>query len=117
MGRRVETILNATPRFNEHGKVMSMVEIGQDITDWIAQEQEYTRLIDTANSSIFGVDNNGFFNIWNKKAAESTQYTSSDVMRENRVEKPITDDYKDAVPSDLAKAHDRIATTHLNSLS
>ncbi|KAJ0412268.1 hypothetical protein ATCC90586_006654 [Pythium insidiosum] len=77
-GRRVEILLNATPRFNERGKVMGMVGIGQDITDRIAQEQEYTRLIDKANAPIFGVDVNGCLNIWNRKAAEITQYTTEE---------------------------------------
>ncbi|KAI9912141.1 hypothetical protein PsorP6_009733 [Peronosclerospora sorghi] len=38
-GRRVENLLNATPRYNERGEVMGMVGIGQDITERIAQEQ------------------------------------------------------------------------------
>ena len=33
--------------------------IGQDITGRLAQEREYTRLIDTANAPIFGVDMQG----------------------------------------------------------
>ncbi|KAF1331143.1 Hybrid signal transduction histidine, partial [Globisporangium splendens] len=103
-GRRVEILLNATSRFNEHGEVMGMVGIGQDITDRIAQEQEYTRLIDSANAPIFGVDVNGCVNIWNKKAAEITQYTPSDVMGENLVEKFITEDYREAVGFVLSKA-------------
>uniref|UniRef100_K3WMM8 histidine kinase n=1 Tax=Globisporangium ultimum (strain ATCC 200006 / CBS 805.95 / DAOM BR144) TaxID=431595 RepID=K3WMM8_GLOUD len=103
-GRRVEILLNATSRFNEHGEVMGMVGIGQDITDRIAQEQEYTRLIDSANAPIFGVDVNGCVNIWNKKAAEITQYTPSDVMGENLVEKFITEDYREAVSFVLSKA-------------
>ena len=71
--------------------------IGQDITDRIAQEQEYARLIDTANAPIFGVDKHGLNTIWNKKAAKITHYTHSDVMGENSVEKFVTNDYKEAV--------------------
>ncbi|TYZ67159.1 hypothetical protein PybrP1_000151, partial [[Pythium] brassicae (nom. inval.)] len=111
-GRRVEILLNATSRFNEHGEVMGMVGIGQDITDRIAQEQEYTRLIDTANAPIFGVDEEGRVNIWNKKAAEITQYTTSDVMGENLVEKFITEDYKVAVGSVLEKAFEGVETAN-----
>ncbi|ETP21336.1 hypothetical protein F441_05116, partial [Phytophthora nicotianae CJ01A1] len=77
-GRRVEILLNATPRYNERGEVMGMVGIGQDITERIAQEQEYSRLIDTANAPIFGVDINGHVNIWNRKAADIMQYTNED---------------------------------------
>eukprot|EP00644_Phytophthora_capsici_P009732 jgi/Phyca11/118185/e_gw1.35.65.1 len=103
-GRRVEILLNATPRYNEHGEIVGVVGIGQDITDRIAQEQEYTRLIDSANAPIFGVDVNGCVNIWNKKAAEITQYTPNDVMGENLVEKFITEDYREAVGLVLSKA-------------
>ncbi|GAB9466998.1 Hybrid signal transduction histidine kinase, partial [Globisporangium polare] len=103
-GRRVEILLNATPRYNELGNIVGVVGIGQDITERIAQEQEYTRLIDTANAPIFGVDEEGRVNIWNKKAAEITQYTPSDVMGENLVEKFITEDYREAVGYVLSKA-------------
>ena len=33
--------------------------IGQDITARLAQEREYSKLIDTANAPIFGVDTQG----------------------------------------------------------
>ncbi|RHY10757.1 hypothetical protein DYB36_012904 [Aphanomyces astaci] len=96
-GRKVNISLNATARFDQMGHIIGVVGIGQDITDRIAQEQEYTRLIDTANAPIFGVDQNGLVNIWNKKAAEITQYTQQDVMGKNLVEKFITEDYRKAV--------------------
>ncbi|EGZ17758.1 histidine kinase A two component receptor [Phytophthora sojae] len=111
-GRRVEILLNATPRYNERGEVMGMVGIGQDITDRIAQEQEYTRLIDSANAPIFGVDTNGCVNIWNKKAAEITQYTPNDVMGENLVEKFITEDYREAVRLVFSKAGEGTETAN-----
>ncbi|KAE9142080.1 hypothetical protein PF006_g12784 [Phytophthora fragariae] len=103
-GRKVNILLNATARFDQHGQIVGVVGIGQDITDRIAQEQEYTRVIDSANAPIFGVDVNGCVNIWNKKAAEITQYTPNDVMGENLVEKFITEDYRDAVGLVLSKA-------------
>lgn len=103
-GRRVEILLNATPRYNELGGIVGVVGIGQDITDRIAQEQEYARLIDTANAPIFGVNAEGLVNIWNKKAAEITQFERSEVMGENLVEKFITEDYKEAVGCVLSKA-------------
>ena len=55
-GIRIEILLNATARRNPDGKIIGVVGIGQDITGRIAQEREYTRLIDTANAPIFGVD-------------------------------------------------------------
>uniref|UniRef100_H3GKE0 histidine kinase n=1 Tax=Phytophthora ramorum TaxID=164328 RepID=H3GKE0_PHYRM len=102
--RKVNILLNATARFDQHGQIVGVVGIGQDITDRIAQEQEYTRLIDSANAPIFGVDMNGCVNIWNKKAAEITQYTTADVLGENLVEKFITEDYREAVALVLSEA-------------
>lgn len=103
-GRRLEILLNATPRYNELSEIVGVVSIGQDITDRIAQEQEYARLIDTANAPIFGVDQDGRVNIWNKKAAEITQYAPDEVMGKDLVEEFITDDYKEAVSQVLSKA-------------
>jgi PAS domain S-box-containing protein len=49
-GARIEVLLNATTRRDEHGHVFGVVGIGQDITFCIAQEREYSKLIDTANA-------------------------------------------------------------------
>ncbi|KAG2507289.1 hypothetical protein JM16_008194 [Phytophthora kernoviae] len=111
-GRRVEILLNATPRYNEHGKVIGMVGIGQDITDRIAQEKEYMRLIDTANAPIFGVDSNGLVNIWNRKAADIMQYTTEDVLGEDLVAKFISEEYREPVRSVLQKAFEGVETAN-----
>jgi len=58
-----------------------VVGIGQDITGRIAQEREYTRLIDTANAPIFGVDTQCAVNIWNQSAIEdASRYPSIAMM-------------------------------------
>ncbi|KAL3667048.1 hypothetical protein V7S43_007991 [Phytophthora oleae] len=111
-GRRVEILLNATPRYNELGEIVGVVSIGQDITERIAQEQEYSRLIDTANAPIFGVDSEGCVNIWNKKAAEIMMYSNDEVVGENLVEKFITEDYREAVSAVLSKALDGTETAN-----
>ncbi|RMX66474.1 hypothetical protein DD238_002373 [Peronospora effusa] len=111
-GRRVEILLNATPRYNEHGVVIGMVGIGQDITDRIAQEQEYTRLIDTANAPIFGVDINGRVNIWNRKAAETTQYMNAEVLGKDLVAEFISEEYRDPVRCVLKKAFQGVETAN-----
>ncbi|KAI9912788.1 hypothetical protein PsorP6_005270 [Peronosclerospora sorghi] len=111
-GRRVEILLNATPRYNELGEIVGVVSIGQDITERIAQEHEYSRLIDTANAPIFGVDSEGRVNIWNKKAAEIMQYSTDEVLGENLVEKFITEDYRKAVGAVLSKALDGFETAN-----
>ena len=58
-GARIEVLLNATTRQDEHGKVTRMVGIGQDSTGCITQEREYAKLIDTANAPIFGTNQVG----------------------------------------------------------
>jgi len=86
-GVRLDVLLNATTRRDEQGNIIGgsfydilfqlnnsnrftisnpyrsclqgVVGIGQDITGRLAQEREYTRLIDTANAPIFGVDTLG----------------------------------------------------------
>lgn len=58
-GVRIEVLLNATTRRDEQGNVIGVVGIGQDITARLAQEREYSKLIDTANAPIFGVDTQG----------------------------------------------------------
>jgi PAS domain S-box-containing protein len=49
-GARIEVLLNATTRRDEQGNIIGVVGIGQDITGRIAQEREYSKLIDTANA-------------------------------------------------------------------
>lgn len=112
LDRRVDILLNATSRFNEHGRVVGMVGIGQDISDRIAQEHEYSRLIDTANAPIFGVDATMCVNIWNKKAAQITNYSIDEVMGENLVETFISPEYRPIVADVLSKALKGIQTAN-----
>ena len=63
----------------------------------LAQEREYSRLIDTANAPIFGIDVNGDVNEWNIKATDITHYTKQDVFGKDLVDCFITDEYKHAV--------------------
>lgn len=56
-----------------------MVGIGQDITARLAQEREYSKLIDTANAPIFGVDIQGRVNVWNICARKLVGYTTKEV--------------------------------------
>ena len=103
-GTRVEVLLNATTRRDESNHVIGVVGIGQDITARIAKEQEYSRLIDTANAPIFGIDLNGLVNVWNRNASNLTGFTSEEVMGRNVVNEFITEDYKERVQDVFNKA-------------
>jgi len=103
-GARIEVLLNATTRRNEHGKVIGVVGIGQDITGRIAQEREYSKLIDNANAPIFGVDTQGKVNIWNQCAMRLVGYSIEEVMGKNLVQHFITREYWAAVRSVLDRA-------------
>ena len=64
--QRVEILLNASARRDADGKIVGMVGVGQDITGMKAAEKQrqlvaddLTRLIDSANAPIFGIDIDG----------------------------------------------------------
>ncbi len=65
---------------------------------------ELTRLIDTANAPIFGVDVDGKINEWNQMMARITGSGKDEVSGENLVEKYITDEYKAPVKQVLDNA-------------
>jgi PAS domain S-box-containing protein len=47
---------------------------------------ELRKLIDTANTAIFGIDRNGIINEWNDKTAETTGYEKSDAFGSSLVD-------------------------------
>ena len=110
-GRRVEVLLNAATRRDTSGSIVGVVGVGQDITE-INQSQEelsrvatdLTRLIDTANAPIFGIDADGLVNEWNFKAAEITGYTKEEVVGRSLVKDFITPEFQDSVQEVLQNA-------------
>lgn len=96
--------MNATTRRDEQGNIIGVVGIGQDITARLAQEREYSKLIDTANAPIFGVDTLGAVNVWNKNAHKLVGYAPEEVMGKNLVREFITDEFKTAVQAVLDQA-------------
>ena len=65
---------------------------------------DLTRLIDTANAPIFGIDAQGKVNEWNQQAQKITGYNKKEVIGRDLVADFITDDYKASVSEVLAKA-------------
>lgn len=74
------------------------------ITARLAQERDYSKLIDNANAPIFGVDTQGRVNVWNKCARKLVGYALDEVMGQNLVAEFITKEYQDAVSAVLDKA-------------
>ena len=103
-GAHIEVLLNATTRRDAEGNVIGVVGIGQDITARLAQEREYSKLIDTANAPIFGVDTLGAVNIWNQCAMCLVGYSTEEVMGHSLVEEFITHDYQASVQAVLDQA-------------
>jgi len=65
---------------------------------------DLSRLIDTANAPIFGVDANGRVNEWNQTTRRITGYDKEQAMGRDLVAEFITDDYKASVKAVLDKA-------------
>jgi PAS domain S-box-containing protein len=58
---------------------------------------DLTRLIDTANAPIFGIDNKGLVNEWNQSSEKITGFKKEEVLGKDLVETYITEDYRKAV--------------------
>ncbi len=91
--RRLEVLLNITPRMDVSGEFIGMLCVGQDITvrkkvevEKMSIAQELQTFIDTANAPIFGIDANGLVNEWNNKSAEITGFSKEEVLGKNLVE-------------------------------
>jgi PAS domain S-box-containing protein len=65
---------------------------------------ELTRLIDTANAPIFGIDNKGLVNEWNQTSEKITGFKKEEVLGKNLVETYITENYREAVKRVLDNA-------------
>jgi PAS domain S-box-containing protein len=111
-GQRREILLNATTRRDQHRKIIGVIGVGQDITELRqanAEQQrvadDLSRLIETANAPIFGVDVEGKVTEWNRKASELSGFPKDESMGQLLVEKFVTDDYKRVVHDVLKRAY------------
>ncbi len=103
VGVHLDTLLNAMTHCNEQGNISGVVSIGQDITGQLAQEQEYSCLIDTANALMFGVDTLGCINLWNKSASQLIGFGTEEVMGCPLIQEFITINFNTAVQAVLVK--------------
>ena len=68
------------------------------------EEQQYHRLIETANAPIFGIDKSGNVNVWNRMSTEITEYTKDDTIGAHLVTEFITPEYRKSVQQVLDRA-------------
>eukprot|EP00930_Biecheleria_cincta_P053498 TRINITY_DN3901_c0_g1_i2.p1 TRINITY_DN3901_c0_g1~~TRINITY_DN3901_c0_g1_i2.p1 ORF type:complete len:3527 (-),score=831.98 TRINITY_DN3901_c0_g1_i2:238-9594(-) len=110
-GQRKDILLNATTRRGPDGDVIGVIGVGQDITgirEITTQQQlvadDLSRLIESANAPIFGVDLDGMVTEWNRKAADMLGYTKAETMGKNLVHSFIQRENQDSVFQVLANA-------------
>lgn len=110
-GSRRDVLFNATTRTGADGKVTGVIGVGQDITEFRAVSREHhkladdlSRLIETANAPIFGVDREGRVTEWNRKAAEISGYTKAETSGQKLVKHFIHHMYQRSVQNVLDKA-------------
>jgi PAS domain-containing protein len=103
-GYHMEMLLNATSQLDEQRNVIGVVGIGQDITNRLAQEREYLKLIDMANAPVFGANTQEAMNVWKKNTQKLVGYTPEEGRREILVKEFITNEYKTVVQAVLDQA-------------
>ena len=110
-GSRFTVLYNATTRRDTKGHIIGVFGVSQDITELGQVMQQHktiaddlTRLIETANAPILGIDVQGLVTEWNAKASNLTGFTKQETMGKNIVEKFITDEFKKSVRTVL-KGH------------
>ena len=86
------------------GEVGTNSSLGSEFQLNESGDNEYSRLIDTANAPIFGVDIYGNVTVWNKCAANKSGYSSEDTMGHHLVTEFITEDFRESVQEVLFKA-------------
>lgn len=109
-GRRI--LAAATPRRDNHGEVVGVFGVGQDITelrDALAEQkglaEDLSYVFETANAFICGVCTNGLVVGWNRKAAELTGFCKEEAVGK-AVKDFIRSDFKQEVSRVLSKAFD-----------
>ena len=103
-GAERRVIFSCTPRYGLDGKLSGVFVIGQDITESVAATAELTRvsgdltrIIETANAPIFGVDVDGNVNEWNANVSEITGYSRDEILGKNFVSMLISAEHQSSV--------------------
>jgi len=109
-GTRVYVEGRIAPRLVD-GQVVATHVFSQDVTVRRAADIEVkrvvddlTRLIDTANAPIFGIDKQGLVSEWNQMVSRLTGYSKEEMLGRDLVEDYITEDHKASVKAVLDDA-------------
>ena len=104
-------MLNATTRRDWRGNVTGVAGVGQDTTalnQMLAQSErvadDLTRLIETANAPIFGINTFGKITEWNAKASSLLGSNKDEAVGEHLVQRFITEEFKASVSEVLDSA-------------
>jgi PAS domain S-box-containing protein len=102
--RKLLVLLNATTRRDAKGRIIGVVGVGQDITEinQLMDESrrvadDLTRLIETANAPIFGINKRGQVTVWNRMVANITECGRDEALGKDLVHTFIDKHYKDSV--------------------
>merc|ERR1719478_763225 len=110
-GTRFDVLLNATTRRDKAGNPIGVVGVGQDISELnkVAAQAKFvaddlTRLIDTANAPIFGVNVKGEVTVWNRKAADLSGFSLDETFGKMLVDNFIIPEQRERVREVLENA-------------
>jgi hypothetical protein len=99
----MEMLLNATSQQDEQGNVIGMVGIGQDITNRLAIEREYSKFIDMTNA--LDANTQEAMNVWKKNTQKLLGYTPEEGMWKILLKEFfITNEHKTVVKAVLDQA-------------
>ena len=123
LGNHYTALFSATARRDAKAQVRGVVGVGQDITELKKASERaqriadgLTRLIETANAPIFGIDMQGLVTEWNAKATEVSGYSKEETLGKHLVNTFIHLDHRAAVMEvlDRALAGDEVANFELH---
>ena len=110
-GERRDILLSATAIREPDGTISGVIGVGQDLTDFKAEQMkqkatadELSGLIENANAPIIRVDKELNITVWNERTARLTQFSKQEAIGQNLVEKFIDEDSRASVREVLRKA-------------
>eukprot|EP00930_Biecheleria_cincta_P101746 TRINITY_DN933_c0_g2_i6.p1 TRINITY_DN933_c0_g2~~TRINITY_DN933_c0_g2_i6.p1 ORF type:complete len:1611 (-),score=330.60 TRINITY_DN933_c0_g2_i6:507-5339(-) len=109
--KKIQILMSATPRRGSDGKVVGMIGVGQDITQLKAETEkaettakDLSRIIDTANAPIFGVDKHLRVTEWNQMMSKISGLNRSDALGQRLLDFLLEEDVQEHIESVLIEA-------------